>query len=97
NPMAENEAMLRTSLVPSMLRTIQWNLYHGIRDLQLYELGKSYWRGGERRSLILAATGALRRKTVHEPERGFDFFDLKGDVEDILGAFSFQLSLNGES
>ncbi len=97
NPMAENEAVLRTSALPGMLRTIQWNLNHGIRDLQLYELGKIYWRGGERRSLILAATGALRRKAVHEPERGFDFFDLKGDVEDILDAFNFRLNLDGES
>ena len=55
NPMAENEAVLRTSLIPSMLRTIQWNTYHGIRDLQLYELGKVYWDGGETRSLITGA------------------------------------------
>jgi phenylalanyl-tRNA synthetase beta chain len=97
NPMAENEAILRTSQLPSMLRTIQWNLYHGIRDLQLYELGKAYRHGGERRSLILAATGALRRKNVHEPEREFNFFDLKGDVESILDVFSFELRPNGDS
>ena len=40
NPMAEDESILRTSLVPSILRSLQWNLNRGIRDLQLYELGK---------------------------------------------------------
>jgi phenylalanyl-tRNA synthetase beta chain len=87
NPMAEDEAILRTSQVPSMLRTIQWNLYRGNRDLALYELGKVYSRGGERRSLILAATGSLRRKSVHEPERECNFFDIKGEVEEIFELF----------
>jgi phenylalanyl-tRNA synthetase beta chain len=91
NPMAEDEAVLRTSLVPSMLRTIQWNVNHGIRDVQLYELGKIYRDGGENRSLIIAATGALRTKNVHEAEREFNFYDLKGDVEDLLEAFNVTL------
>jgi phenylalanyl-tRNA synthetase beta chain len=95
NPMAEDEAILRTSLAPSMLRTIQWNLYRGNRDLQLYELGKSYWHGRESRSLILAGVGALRKKSVQEAEREFDFFDLKGDVENILEAFQCDLTAAG--
>src|SRR5262249_23541997 len=67
NPMAENEAVLRSSPVPGILRTIERNLNRGIRHLQLYELGKAYSRAGERSSVTLAATGALRIKTVHEP------------------------------
>ena len=97
NPMAEDEAILRTSQVPSMLRTIEWNLNRGIRHMQLYELGKIYRYGGENRSLILAATGVLRPKTVHEPECEFDFFDLKSDVEAILERFNIQLKSSGNS
>jgi phenylalanyl-tRNA synthetase beta chain len=88
NPMAEDEAVLRTSLLPGMLRTIQWNTNRGIRDLQLYELGKTYRRAGESRSLVIAATGSLRTQNVHESEREFTFYDLKGDVTDLLDAFS---------
>jgi phenylalanyl-tRNA synthetase beta chain len=90
NPMAEDESVLRTSLVSSMLRTIQWNANRGIRDVQFYEIGKSYGHDGECRFLIIAATGSLRSKSVHESERGFDFYDLKGDVTDILDAFSIK-------
>ena len=96
NPMAKDEAVLRTSLVPSMLRTIQWNANRGIRDAQLYELGKLYTSGGESRSLIVAATGALRAKSVHEAGREFNFYDLKGDIEDILDAFGVNLSSNSD-
>jgi phenylalanyl-tRNA synthetase beta chain len=97
NPMAEQEAILRTSLVPSMLRTIQWNAYHGIRDIQLYELGKVYWDGGERRSLIIAGTGVLRPKSVHETEREFDFYDLKGHVEELIDSFTVTLQPANDS
>ncbi len=97
NPMAEDEQILRTSQVPSMLRTIQWNLNHGNRDLQLYEIGKVYSHNSERRALILAAMGPQRRQTVHEEEREFNFFDMKGDVEDILDTFNFSLNSAGHS
>jgi phenylalanyl-tRNA synthetase beta chain len=96
NPMAEDESILRTSLVPSMLRSLQWNLNRGIRDLLLYELGKIYRKGGEERWLILAATGALRPKSVHEAERPFNFYDLRGDVEDIFQAFDADHEFTGE-
>jgi len=92
NPMAEDEAILRTSLVPGMLRTIQWNINRGIRDLQLYEIGKTYSADGESRSLIMAAIGALRVKGVHEAEREFNFYDLKGDIEGILERFDLNFS-----
>jgi phenylalanyl-tRNA synthetase beta chain len=94
NPMAEDQSILRTSLVPSMLRTLQWNLNRGIRDLQLYEIGKVYGKGSEDRWLILAATGALRAKTAHEAERPSNFYDIKGDIEDILQAFDYDVPIS---
>jgi phenylalanyl-tRNA synthetase beta chain len=96
NPMAEDEAILRTSLVPGMLRTLQWNINRGIHNLQLYELGKAYAADGESRSLIMAAVGALRTKSVHESEREVDFYDLKGDVENILDNFDIQFAPNNK-
>jgi phenylalanyl-tRNA synthetase beta chain len=96
NPMAEDESVLRTSLVPSLLRTIQWNVNRGMRDVQLYEIGKAYSADGERRSLILGATGALREKSVHEENREYDFYDLKGDVENVLDALNIHFAANSE-
>ena len=96
NPMSEEWTIMRTSLVPSILLAVQWNMHRGNRDLQLYELGKIYYAGGERRSLILASTGALRSKSVGETEKDFDFYDLKGDVENILEAFDVGLRVTRE-
>jgi phenylalanyl-tRNA synthetase beta chain len=96
NPMAEDESILRTSLVPSMLRSLQWNLNRGMRDMQFYELGKVYRNGAEWLRLILAATGMLRSKSVHETERSFNFYDVKGDVEDVLQGFYADGEFTGE-
>ena len=83
NPMSEDEAILRTTLVPGMIKSIQWNLNRGLRDVQFYELSKVYAKGTENRSLLLASTGG-----------GRDFFDLKGDVETILETFDLDTDLD---
>jgi len=93
NPMSEDWTHLRSSLVSSILTACEWNLHHGSRDLQLYELGKVYREGSEKRMLILAATGLLRRKNVYETPREFGFYDLKGDVQAVLDAFDVDAPL----
>jgi len=97
NPMSEEESILRVSLVPGMLKTIQWNLNRGNRDLQLYELSKVYRSGGERRTLILGACGELRTASVHDTRHDFDFYTLKGDVEEILRGFHVPMRLTTDN
>ena len=97
NPMSEEATILRTSLIPGMLTTLQWNLNRGNRNLQLYELNKVYWKGGERRTLMLGACGNLKPMSVHEPVRDFDFFTIKGDVEQILQQFRTPLRLTTDN
>jgi len=87
NPMSEDATILRTSLVPGILKSLQWNLNRGIHDLQFFEFSKVYSKSGENRALILAACGALRAHTMHESTRDFGFYDLKGDVVSILEGF----------
>jgi len=87
NPLSEDEPILRTSMIPSLLRAIRWNLNRGIRDLRLYEIGKVYPARGESRHLVLAMTGNLRPPSVHGPALEGDFFALKGDIETLLELF----------
>lgn len=92
NPLSQDASALRTSAVPSMLRAVRWNLDRDTSHVQLFELGKTYSMSGdgvpnERRVLTLGATGDRRPASVHDNEAPFDFFDLKGDLETVLGAF----------
>ena len=92
NPLNEEQGYLRTSLVPGMLGMIAYNLNRGNTDVRLFESGDVFEKLGERfderRRLCFAATGNTVEATVHTKAKAVDFFDLKGDVEDLLGGFA---------
>lgn len=92
NPLSEEQSVMRTSLVPGMLGMIAWNLNRGTSDVRLFEIGHIFYAPTEeaaKESLMLSigATGNALHPTVHEPGRAYGFFDLKGDVENLLAAF----------
>ncbi|HEY3927104.1 MAG TPA: phenylalanine--tRNA ligase subunit beta [Candidatus Koribacter sp.] len=92
NPLNEEQGYLRTSLVPGMLGMIAYNLNRGNTDVRLFESGDVFEKSGEgfeeRRRLCFAATGNTVDGSVHGKAKPVDFFDLKGDVEDLLEAFT---------
>ena len=62
-------------------------------DLRLFEIGKTYSMDSqglpqERQVLTLGSTGHRRPASIYDSEADLDFFDLKGDVETVLGAFN---------
>jgi phenylalanyl-tRNA synthetase beta chain len=92
NPLSQDASAMRSSAVPSMLRAIRWNLDRDTNDARLFELGKTYSLGAngvpeEHRVLTLGSTGHRRAASVYDSEAPLDFFDLKGDLEAILGTF----------
>jgi len=93
NPISEEASVLRTSMVPSMLNMLAYNLNRGNADVRLFESGNTYAslgsRTSEQRYLCLGATGAAIPSSVHAPGRPYSFFDLKGDVETVFGAFQY--------
>ena len=92
NPLSETAAVMRTSLVPSMLQMLAYNLNRGNADVRLFELGNIYEKTGERTAehprLCIGASGAAITPDVHQAGRAYSFFDLKGDVETLLGEFA---------
>ena len=91
NPQSEEASVMRTSLVPGMLNMLAYNLNRGIDNVRLFEAGNVFQAAGpnaeELKRICLGATGAASAPTVHQPARSLTFFDLKGDLETLLGAF----------
>jgi phenylalanyl-tRNA synthetase beta chain len=92
NPLSQDASVLRSSAGPSMVHALRWNLDRDQNDVRLFELGKTYgWASSgtpqERRVLSLGLTGHRRPASVHDGERALDLFDLKGDLEALLGLF----------
>jgi phenylalanyl-tRNA synthetase beta chain len=91
NPISEEAAVMRTSLVPSMVNMLAYNLNRGVNDVRLFEAGNVYQFVGmnteERKQIAIGATGQAIAADVHQPGRAYSFFDLKGDVEILLSKF----------
>jgi phenylalanyl-tRNA synthetase beta chain len=93
NPLSEEASVMRTSLVPGMLNMLAYNLNRGTDSVRLFEAGNVYEAEGaksvEPKRLCLGATGTALPLNVNRPveTRALTFFDLKGDVEDLLTAF----------
>jgi phenylalanyl-tRNA synthetase beta chain len=92
NPLSQDASAMRSSAIPSMVRALKWNLDRYQNDVRLAELGRIYISRPEglpeeKRVLTLGATGRRMPPSLCGEERRLDFFDLKGDMEAILGVF----------
>jgi phenylalanyl-tRNA synthetase beta chain len=88
NPLAAEEGFLRASLLPGMLRALSRNLSRQLTGAALFEVGIVFAPDdpvAERERLGIAMTGSAAG-SWHETDRAFDFFDLKGALEALLGA-----------
>lgn len=92
NPISEEMAVMRTTLLPGLLEAARRNLAHGNRDLRLFEVGKIFFSNGpdqlpdEAERVAGLWTGARALPGWHTPETPCDFYDLKGVVEGLLTA-----------
>jgi phenylalanyl-tRNA synthetase beta chain len=91
NPLSEEAAAMRTSLVPNMLDMLGRNLNRGNDSARLFEMGHVFEQIGqrteERDMLCFGVTGDAVPGSVHEPTRAYGFFDTKGDLEQLLERF----------
>ncbi len=88
NPLNQDMGVLRTSLLPGLLRTATANLRHQQSRLKLFETGHVFSAGGhwsESESLGLLICGSAQPESWVAERRDFDFYDLKGEVEHLLG------------
>jgi phenylalanyl-tRNA synthetase beta chain len=93
NPLTEEQSVMRTMLVPSVLETVSRNLAYRSRDLRLFELRPVFLpQVGEelpQERLRLAAVICGRRvpEGWAQGNEAVDFFDLKGVLEGLFERF----------
>jgi phenylalanyl-tRNA synthetase beta chain len=87
NPIIEDAALMRPTLLPGLLSSLRHNLNHGIRDVRLFEIGRTFSSSApgelpqEPLALGLIATGGALEEDRAQAERELDFFDVKGALE----------------
>jgi len=96
NPLNEEQSVMRTSLVPSLLDTVSRNISYRSRDLRLFELRPVFYpldgQDGGREELRLAAVlcGRQQPEGWAQSTANVDFYDLKGVVEQLLTALRIE-------
>ncbi|OGC04041.1 phenylalanine--tRNA ligase subunit beta [candidate division WOR-1 bacterium RIFOXYA12_FULL_43_27] len=83
NPLTEEESVLRTIVLPSLLKVVDHNRRHQVDDVKIFEIGKVYYKGEPHIERMMLA-GALTKT---------DFFFTKAAVSALLnefGSFEFK-------
>ena len=90
NPLTEEQSVLRTTLVYSLLETMRKNANAGCFDLKIFETGRVFLAGKpgelpvETNCVGGLLTGARYDEGWHYKGIEADFFDIKGCVEGLL-------------
>lgn len=86
NPLGEEHAYLRPSLLAGLLRVAQANAHAGAKGLAFFEIGTTY--GGEPEELLtlgLVASGAMGERHWKVGEAGsYGFYEVRGVLEAIF-------------
>ncbi|VWL85967.1 phenylalanine--tRNA ligase subunit beta [Oceanivirga miroungae] len=93
NPITEDFAVMRDTLMYSLLKNAKDNFNRSFKDIRFFELSKVFnnenGNNNETKKLGVILAGA-KEKTIHNKETSYDFYDIKGIMEEVAE----KLSLN---
>ena len=90
NPMSIDKSVIRTSLIPSLINTYNYNKARKVEDINIYEIAKTYDKSYNEESKIAFL---MNGNYVTNPWKGsikVDFYLMKGIVESILDYLGFK-------
>ncbi|MCT8090634.1 phenylalanine--tRNA ligase subunit beta [Acinetobacter sp. C_4_1] len=94
NPISSELAAMRSTLLSSLIPCVQYNINRQQNRVRFFELGLRFDYQNAQSihdlkqipTLALIAVGAKTAESWHGKAQPMDFFDLKGEVEEILAA-----------
>jgi len=93
NPLSQEDAFLRTGLAGSLLRRVEHNFAHGVRDVRLFEIATVFRAAengglpGEERRVAAAFSGARAPAHWSGQAGTFDVYDLKALLEELAAEY----------
>lgn len=92
NPLVADQAEMRRSMIPALLRSVAYNLDHGTPNVQLYEIGRVFYghpkksAPSEPSQVAGVMCGQWKLDEWDSKYAPLDFFDAKGVIEQLLAA-----------
>ena len=91
NPMSIDKSVVRTTLIPSLLNTFDYNKARKVNDIMLYEIAKTYdINYQETQKVAVLMKGNYISNNWNQTVVKADFYVLKGIVENILNYLGFK-------
>ena len=89
NPISQNMNVMRTSLLPSLLETLSYNINQGSENIKIFEIGSVFRKNNsnkvdEREMVGGLISGVEGKDNWSGSNKAMDFFDLKGNIETVL-------------
>jgi len=92
DPITEDRNTLRYTMIPSMVKTYEYNKARDIKDVAIFEIGKGFYKKqdiyGEDTKLCSLMTGNYHLGLGKEKQ--FDFYVVKGIAEEILNYLGYE-------
>lgn len=89
NPLGASFSIMRSSLLPDLLKNALYNVNHGQKEIKLFEVAKVFFRKNQKLAeeeyqVAGLLTGNLNEVFWGDNPREIDFFDLKGILNTIF-------------
>lgn len=101
NPLSAEYAVMRTSLLPSLLATTAYNHNRGELNLRLFEIGKVYLPASdnavkEEWGFAVILTGAVHGEGWRANNRAVDFYDARAVAENLLATLNISGAISSK-
>lgn len=96
NPTSIEQSILRTSLLPGLLQVVKYNWDHQNQEIAGFEIGRIHFKEGEnyheQSVAAIVLSGKARPHHWDEKPKNYDFFDLKGILENLLTELNIEVT-----
>ena len=90
-PMSADKSVIRTTLIPSLLKIYDYNKAHKVNDINIYEIAKTYDASYKEESKIcMLMSGEYLFNQWHGVNVKTDFYLIKGMVQNVLDYLGFK-------
>ena len=90
NPMSVDKSIVRTTLIPSLLNVYEYNTARGVKDINIYEISKTYDIKYNEITKICALMAGNYITTSWKDDYKIDFYVVKGIVENLLKYMGYE-------
>ena len=91
NPLLQEQTIMRTTLIPGLLKTIQWNVNHSAERIKLFEMGRVYFPQNQASKVSLPLeklmiTGGITKigREISGKTEDWNLFYLKGILDALF-------------